>query len=63
MATGPDIRIRSGSSRSYATWNRRRREHAQREADAQAEREAKERLHRIMADYWMATGWPLEDDV
>ena len=42
--------------------DRRRREVAQRKADALADREAKERLHRQMADYWMAAGWPLQDD-
>lgn len=61
MATGPDIRIRSGL-RSHAMTSRRRREQAQREADAQLEREAKERLHRIMADVWVAGGWPLDAD-
>ena len=42
--------------------HRRRREKAQRAADEQAEREAKEALHRGMADYWMACGWPLDAD-
>ena len=39
-----------------------RRELAQREADERADREAKEALHRRMADYWIAGGWPLDAD-
>lgn len=64
MASGPGINIEA-STRPRAMMSgvdRRRREVAQRKADALADREAKERLHRQMADYWMAAGWPLQDD-
>ena len=60
--TGPGINVSYGRTLSHSMMARRRREKAQREADELAERKAKEALHRGMADYWMACGWPLDAD-